>query len=207
MAAEAMDLEYLFTTSRRTKHKNPFKQEEAEAQKESEAFLFRHNCLHDVESTWWCGIWLFFFKRLTSVADETPVETAKRQWETSRLFPGVPLGSERSRYLHMEYKLTQAFNSLLSVKVKPEEVGLPITWMMADADQIVLSYKTFEKDLASKARSALSVAKELELHNTIKDTFAFAKVSLMGQEIASIKVEREWRQKWSPSFAIAGLQI
>ena len=49
---------------------------------------FRHNPIHDMESVWWCQIWIFFFNYCRQKYEETKQQHYARQSATDRIFPG-----------------------------------------------------------------------------------------------------------------------
>ncbi|EED79482.1 predicted protein [Postia placenta Mad-698-R] len=99
MAAETMDREYLFL---------PVQLEERSTMEQCTAFIllnqrlnktaaestpnvgtFHHNYLHDIESMWWCGVWLLFFN-CPKGYDEAQNDVEKRQaatmvWITTKI--------------------------------------------------------------------------------------------------------------------------
>lgn len=59
---------------------------------------FRHNCLHDVESMWWCAVYLLFFNRLEKIK-ETDEQIKARQKMTAKVFPEVHAGNDHRDFL------------------------------------------------------------------------------------------------------------
>lgn len=117
MAAETMDREYLFL---------PVQLEERSTMEQCTAFIllnqrlnktaaestpnvgtFHHNYLHDIESMWWCGVWLLFFN-CPKGYDEAQNDVEKRQAATVRVFPEFLAAARRLFWLtHLE-KLGEA---------------------------------------------------------------------------------------------------
>lgn len=59
---------------------------------------FRYNALHDIESVWWVGLWILFFKR--PKGDAEPNEKSRNhQLQTIRAFPGIYEHGVRLNYL------------------------------------------------------------------------------------------------------------
>lgn len=59
---------------------------------------FRYNALHDIESTWWLGIWMLYFFQPEG-HEESTQSSNLRQVETDGIFPGVLAHTGRLTFL------------------------------------------------------------------------------------------------------------
>ena len=88
MPAEVISLTYLFCPP------EPISLDEAD--EPATELPFRYNAIHDVESIWWLGVWMMFFKKPKGYSEENNA-SLHRQLETGRVFPGD--------YIHYDARL------------------------------------------------------------------------------------------------------
>lgn len=140
MAAEVMAFQYLFDTDvddgewpRRTIIRPPF----------------RHNTVHDLESIWWCSIWIFFFHYCCPNFEETKEHYEERKLATGKLFPGIVNWGEalsRVYYLKTPKKLKEFFlsTSWIDSPNITKEMTDAISNVIRVAQDIVRCYQVFE---------------------------------------------------------------
>ena len=154
---------------------------------------FRHNGLHDVEATWWCGVYLFFFNRLED-AEEANDQITARQAATSIVFQDVPesarhltyLANSRLVHLTNEKKLQDCF-SLLTWESREEFEGA-ITGMLYAPKIIVKAYRAFEERLMSNKKPPVKVQFksdhcDVDVYDIVKYVFNIAQISFAGKDI------------------------
>lgn len=96
MAVEAIALQHLFVPGRgRGVRVQPYLSEEQTPN-------FTYFALHDLESVWWTGIWMVFFK-YTQNNDKDSHLKSKRQEMTEKVFPGTNEYGFRTLFLEKEH--------------------------------------------------------------------------------------------------------
>ena len=95
MPAEVMSLEFLF---RPAEDPSIDEGEVAEQATKDEELPFRYNAIHDIESVWWLGVWVVFFKKPEGY-DEPRAKSLKRQAETGLIFPDDLVHYRRLSYI------------------------------------------------------------------------------------------------------------
>jgi len=86
MAVEVMELEFFFC---------PPLDEGIWA---PEQLPFHYNAMHDIESAWWIGLWMLFFRKPKGHSESSEI-TSERRCETDRVFSGYLRGDGKLLYL------------------------------------------------------------------------------------------------------------
>ena len=108
--------------------------------------LFQHNCLHDLESTWWIGLWTTYV-----FAPEVPSE--QDVYNFHRIFP-APLTPNPLRTSPAAPSL---IHSQLLEETRPRQNELVFNAMNIWRKEVYMAYFTLESNRAHKGRLDESV--------------------------------------------------
>lgn len=186
MAAEAMECEYLFLPL--DYEGEGFEQRIArlqlsEANNDQTGLAFCHNGLHDVESVWWCGVYLFFFNRFKDV-EESDKQVEARQSKTKFLFPDFALGGERRNRLTNRIQLMDAFLTLNWTS--RNKICKAADVVIRASKDIVTAYLEFEALIVSSAERVK--ADPTSINRSVKKAFAGAEVAFDGETVVPVKL-------------------
>ena len=182
MAAEVMDLEYLFLpVDLGTFLLRKMQALSISGNPPSIRPPFRYNRIHDVESIWWCGLYLLFFNVAKGVK-ETSQESSARQVTTAALFPAAPNGCARDLFLIDGRKQENALGSLTWATSSELSHTVAVVNIIMVAGEFVNAYETFEACLVEPPDQYVA-PDSFQVHSKLAVAFSEAEKAFNGIEI------------------------
>ena len=201
MAAEVMELEFLFRPSRKlnvslsTMLSAPI--DKSFRAPRPEPAPFHYNAIHDIESAWWIGLWMLFFHKPRGHSESSRSARIRRD-ETNQIFSGPLYGAGKLLYLKQpEYFFKSTLEWISDECLDAVEVFEDVRTLLLEV------YHNLEKTfpdglskLSDKAQVhqnghhvAFPGGPEADIHKPIQDAFLTAKEKYDSSKTELVRVK------------------
>jgi hypothetical protein len=157
---------------------------------------FRYNALHDIESTWWLGVWMMYFFKPEGHEESSQISKL-RQEETIDVFPGTLTYSKRLLFLDRSNHFFNSTGAWIAAESERaveilNEVRTLLRTLYVDLEETFPDNLPMLSSPANPASGAAFPGGPVsDIYQPIYDLFLAAKDAYKDTNLVSFKVEAD----------------